>query len=246
MPLLPLIDGTAETLPREVAGEAKLMPKAQAIMEIHAPSSELSLRRAHHRLAFEELFYIIGASLVIKHEIKTELAPQIQLNVNVAQAFTKALDFNLTNAQRAAAWQILQDMTGKRPMNRLLEGDVGSGKTVVALLAACMAAASGHQVALMVPTDILARQHYSKITPLLERMGIATGLLLGRQPAAEKKAALQRIINGDDQLIVGTHALLSEAVKFKSLGLVIIDEQHRFGVGQRTGDRRCSHAEQMR
>src|SRR6185312_8417346 len=112
-----------ETLPSTVVKQAKLMGRGRALVEIHAPSSEANLRKAHHRLAFEELFYIIGASLVIKQEIKTEPAPPIRLQVEVAQAFTKALAFELTDAQRKTAWQILQDMTAERPMNRLLEGD---------------------------------------------------------------------------------------------------------------------------
>lgn len=233
MPLLSQAAHLPETLPPEIVADAKLMGRGQAVVEIHAPSSEANLQRAHHRLAFEELFYIIGASLVIKHEIKTEAAPPITLNVAAAQAFTKSLDFELTNAQRAAAWQILQDMTGSQPMNRLLEGDVGSGKTVVALLASYMAVISGHQVALMVPTDILARQHLAKMAPLMKRLGVTVALVLGRQPAAEKKVALEKVASDQAQLVVGTHALLSEAVKFHQLGLVIIDEQHRFGVEQR-------------
>jgi ATP-dependent DNA helicase RecG len=233
MPLLPRAVDLPETLPSAVVAGAKLMTRAQAVIEIHAPTSEANLRRAHYRLAFEELFYIIAASLAIKHEIKTEQAPKITMDVAVAQAFTKCLDFRLTDAQRAAAWQILQDMSGDRPMNRLLEGDVGSGKTVVALLAASMAIASGFQAALMVPTDILARQHFAKVVPVMERMGIATALVLGRQPAAEKRAALATVADGSAQLVVGTQALLTDAVSFHALGLVIIDEQHRFGVEQR-------------
>jgi ATP-dependent DNA helicase RecG len=235
MPLLPLASvDYPEVLPEVVVAEAKLMARGRALVEIHAPSSETNLKKARHRFAFEELFFIIAASLVIKHEIKTETAPTIALQVPVAQEFVRALDFELTNAQRSAAWQILQDMTGSRPMNRLLEGDVGSGKTVVALMAATMAVHSGHQVALMVPTDILARQHYAKTMALLQKLGITSTLLLGRQPAAEKKAAMELASSGKAQLVIGTHALLSEAVAFKRLGLVIIDEQHRFGVEQRT------------
>jgi ATP-dependent DNA helicase RecG len=233
MPLLPMIVDLPETLPAEVVKEAKLMSRARAITEIHAPSSESNLRKAHHRLAFEELFFIIAASLVIKHEIKTEATAAIKLQVPVAQEFVGALDFDLTNAQRQAAWQILQDMTAGHPMNRLLEGDVGSGKTAVAIMAATMAIRGGYQVALMVPTDILARQHLEKVTPLLEKLKISSTLLLGRMPAKEKVAVEKAIAAGGPQLVIGTHALLSEKVAFKNLGLVIIDEQHRFGVAQR-------------
>ena len=233
MPLLPYVEQLPETLPKEVIAENKLMPRNRAVAEIHAPASEVLLRKARHRMAFEELFYIIGASLVIKHEIKTEKAPAIKLDVSVAQKFTGIIDFELTNSQRAAAWQVLQDMSGTSPMNRLMEGDVGSGKTVVAVLASSMTMASGFQAALMVPTDILARQHFEKVTPLVKKMGYKTTLLLGRQPAANKKAALAEIESGEAGLVIGTHALLTESVKFKQLGLVIIDEQHRFGVEQR-------------
>ncbi len=233
MPLLPLVSGLPETLPTQTVKQSRLMARDRALLEIHAPTSQNNLKRARHRLAFEELFFIIAAALVIKREIQTESAPSIQLKVPVAQEFVKGLHFELTTAQRQAAWQILQDMAGHRPMNRLLEGDVGSGKTVVAVMAAVMAIKNGHQAALMVPTDILARQHGSKLQPLLDALDVTGTLLLGRQPAAEKKAALAKVASGEAQLVVGTHALLTEAVSFKSLGLVIIDEQHRFGVEQR-------------
>lgn len=233
MPLLPLIDGLPETLPETVIQKAKLMERQRAIVEIHAPSSEANLKKARYRLAFEELFFIIAASLAIKHEIKTESAVAIKLQVPVAQEFVKALEFELTNAQRQAAWQILQDMTGDHPMNRLLEGDVGTGKTVVAMLAATMAIRSGYQAALMVPTDILARQHASSLAPLADKLGIKLAVVLGRDKVAVKKAAEAMAASGEANLVIGTHALLSESFKFANLGLVVIDEQHRFGVEQR-------------
>lgn len=232
MPLLPLIE-LDEGLPDSVVKKYKLMNKTQAVRQLHAPESVQSLRKAHHRLAFEELFYVIAASLAIKHEVKSEEGAAIPLKVPVAQEFVKALDFELTNAQRQAAWQILQDMSGQRPMNRLLEGDVGSGKTVVALMAAVMAVRGGYQAAIMVPTDILARQHFASISKLLARLDIKTAMVLGRQPASDKKQAAQLIANGEVDVVIGTHALLSDDIKFKNLGLVVIDEQHRFGVEQR-------------
>lgn len=233
MPILSMLPDLPEQLPDSIIEDNKLMSKTKTIKEIHAPTSQRSLQKAQHRLAFEELFFIIAASQVIKREIKTEQAPEIELKVEEAQRFVRELDFDLTNAQRQAGWQILQDMTSDKPMNRLLEGDVGSGKTVVALLAASMAIASGYQVALMVPTDILARQHYAKTQDLLKRLGIHSTLLLGKQTAAEKKTALAEVVSGQGQLIIGTHALVTESVSFHKLGLVIIDEQHRFGVSQR-------------
>ena len=232
LPLLGLIK-LEENLPEEVKTKYKLMDRTKAVIELHAPSSEAALKRARHRMAFEELFFIISASLVIKKEIKSEEAPKIDFKVDVAQDFVKSLYFDLTNAQRQAAWQILQDMSSERPMNRLLEGDVGSGKTVVALLAAVMAVRSGYQAAIMVPTDILARQHSKSIQNILGNIGIQSALLLGRQPAAEKNEALKKIRDGSAQVVLGTHALLTEAVEFNNLGLVVIDEQHRFGVEQR-------------
>lgn len=233
LPLLPNIAQLAETLPPEVVEKYKLMSRAEAMAEIHFPSSTLKLNRARHRLAFEELFFLILASQVIKQEIKTERAPKIRLDVEVIKRLLAQLQFQLTDAQRKAAWQILQDLESDQPMNRLLEGDVGSGKTVVAMIAVAVAAASNHQVALMVPTDILARQHHDKIAPVMAELGFRTGLLLGSQPAISKKATIEDLANGKIDLVIGTHALLSNPVKFANLGLVVIDEQHRFGVQQR-------------
>ncbi|HSX01809.1 MAG TPA: ATP-dependent DNA helicase RecG [Candidatus Saccharimonadia bacterium] len=232
-PLLPLVATCPETLPLEVVAEAKLMPYAKALEQIHFPSSMASLNKARYRLAFEELWYLMLASLVIKHEIKTEATEAIAFRVEVAKKLVDTLDFELTPSQKRAAWEIFQDMTRETPMNRLLEGDVGSGKTVVATMAAVMALAGGFQVALMVPTEILARQHEAKLRPLLQRLGYDTVLVLGKQPAAERTAALARLADDGPVLVVGTQALLGEGVAFGRLGLVIIDEQHRFGVGQR-------------
>jgi ATP-dependent DNA helicase RecG len=232
-PVLPLIGTTPETLPGPVIAATKLMPLERALREIHFPSSQASLTKARHRLAFEELWYLVLTSLVIKHEIKTETAPTIEFKVEAAKAFVDALDFELTPHQKQAAWEIFQDMARGQPMNRLLEGDVGSGKTVAATMSAVMALASGFQAALMVPTEILARQHAAKITPLLAKLGYEAVLILGRQPAAERATALARLGQGGPLLVIGTQALLGEAVSFPNLGLVIIDEQHRFGVEQR-------------
>jgi ATP-dependent DNA helicase RecG len=232
-PLLPLVNTTAETLPEAVAASAKLAPLSKALRDIHFPPSAPALAKARHRLAFEELWYLVLTSLVIKHEIKTETAPTIEFKVDAAKAFVEALDFELTPHQKQAAWEIFQDMTRDQPMNRLLEGDVGSGKTVVATMAAVMALASGFQAALMVPTEILARQHAAKVAPLLAKLGYEAVLILGRQPTAERNAALARLAAGGPLLVIGTQALLGEQVDFPNLGLVIIDEQHRFGVEQR-------------
>jgi ATP-dependent DNA helicase RecG len=233
-PLLPLAATTEESLPESVVNSAKLLPLGRALKEIHFPSSQPMLARARNRLAFDELWYLMLTSLVIKHEVMTEIAPAIPFQVEAAKSFIDALDFELTPHQKQAAWEIFQDMTKPHPMNRLLEGDVGSGKTAVATMAAVMAMASGYQAALMVPTEILARQHEAKVGTLLKRLGYESVLVSGRQSAAERKVAAAKIEGGAPLLVVGTQALLGESVSFANLGLVIIDEQHRFGVEQRS------------
>jgi len=231
--LLPLVGTVDETLPGEVIASAKLITLEKALREIHFPSSQAALTKARHRLAFEELWFLMLTSLVIKHEIKTETAPQVPFNVDSAKEFVGALDFELTPNQKRAAWEIFQDMGTEQPMNRLLEGDVGSGKTVVATMAAFMAMRSGFQAALMVPTEVLARQHAAKLTPLLEKLNFGTAVVLGKQSAAERAIATERIKTGQPLLVIGTQALLGETIDLPNLGLVVIDEQHRFGVGQR-------------
>ncbi|TAK89611.1 ATP-dependent DNA helicase RecG [Patescibacteria group bacterium] len=232
-PVLERLEGLPETLPKEIIKEASLVSRQQALSELHLPTSRQALDKARHRLAFEELFFIIAASLRLKSQLQDESAPEIDFNVEVAQEFVKSLPFAITNAQRQSAWQILKDMAQPHPMNRLLEGDVGSGKTVVAFMAATMAVRAGYQAALMVPTDVLARQHFKNATSLLDDLGVPVELVLSKQPAADKAPVLARIKAGQPGLIIGTHALLGESVEFSKLGLVIIDEQHRFGVNQR-------------
>jgi len=232
-PLLPLVETLSDPLPQEVIAAAKLMSLAKALVEVHQPTSQAALTKARYRLAFEELWYLMVASLAIKNEIQTETAPVIDFRVEAAQAFTAAIDFVMTDQQRAAAWDILQDLRQSSPMNRLLEGDVGSGKTVVATMAAVMAQANGFQAALMVPTEILARQHLAKLAPLLERLGYPLQLVVGKQTAAERKLVQEAAASVAPTLFIGTQALLSEKISFRNLGLVIVDEQHRFGVVQR-------------
>jgi ATP-dependent DNA helicase RecG len=232
-PLLPLVTTTPESLPDEVIHRAKLMPYAKALSEIHFPSTQVSLTRARHRLAFEELWYLMLTSLAIKREIQTEVAPAVPFKVEVAQAFTRSLGFEMTPAQKQTAWEILQDLGRTHPMNRLLEGDVGSGKTVVAAMSAVMTMSAGHQTALMVPTEVLARQHLASLTPLMESLGFKALLMVGSGTAAEKRAAKDQLAGGEPVLVIGTQALLTTDVNLPNLGLVIIDEQHRFGVNQR-------------
>ncbi len=232
-PLLARLSDLPETLPGTVIEKAQLISRAEALKQVHTPTSSEMLERARHRIAFEELFLVILASLSIKQEIKTEESPKVSFQLDLAKRYIEAVGFDYTNAQRQAAWQILNDMEREHPMNRLLEGDVGSGKTVVAVMAAVMAIASGYQAALMVPTELLARQHFAKITPLIQKLGYEAVLFLGNQNTASKRKSLETTAEGKAHLIIGTHALIGSSVKFHSLGLVIIDEQHRFGVAQR-------------
>lgn len=231
--LSPRLEDLPESMPRELVDKYKLMPRTRALAEIHLPTNQLLLERARYRLAFEELFFLMLASLSIKHEIQTETAPVIEFKAAVAKEFVARLPFTLTSPQRVSAWQTLQDLEKTRPMNRLLEGDVGSGKTVVAVLAALMAMEQGYQVALMVPTEVLAKQHAKNIGELIEPMGYRVTTLIGRQKKSSKTAAKESIKTGGAELVIGTQALLGSDVEFTNLGLVIVDEQHRFGVNQR-------------
>ncbi|MEK7096189.1 MAG: ATP-dependent DNA helicase RecG, partial [Patescibacteria group bacterium] len=194
-----------------------------------------SLEYAQRRLGFEEVFQLSLAALLNKQELTREKGLAIPFNEKLAKDFVSKLPFKLTDAQREVVWRIYQDLEKTQPMNRLLEGDVGSGKTVVAAMAALMAMEQGYQTALMAPTEILARQHADTLNKLLDSVGYGdqVGLLVGSLKPAQKKECQRRIANGQIRLIVGTHALISEKVDMHKLGLIIIDEQHRFGVDQR-------------
>jgi ATP-dependent DNA helicase RecG len=222
-----------DLLPQDIRTKHQLMSAYEALKGIHEPQDSQELERAQHRLAFEELFMLQSASLMIKQDIQTEVAPQIHFDQQLAKQFVGALPFTLTDGQRAAAWQILQDIDNTHPMNRLLEGDVGSGKTVVAAMAASMATAQGFQVALMVPTEILARQHAASLAKLLKPLGVDVALLVASEPKAGRNVTEAQLADGKPMLVIGTQALLTGSVVLPKLGLVIVDEQHRFGVGQR-------------
>jgi ATP-dependent DNA helicase RecG len=230
-----LIDTLPETLPQWLLDKYKLMSRATAMRAMHFPESSQQLEEARRRLGFEEVFQLSLASLMNKREIAGEQAPAVPFDETVAKDFVGHLPFKLTNAQRKVVWQIYQDMQKTQPMNRLIEGDVGSGKTVVAAMAAVMVLHRGHQVALMAPTEILARQHANTILKLLSPLGYGdkVGLLVGSMAAAQKKQAHQAVKDGKLQFIVGTHALIQDKVDLNNLELIIIDEQHRFGVEQR-------------
>ncbi|MGH7156585.1 MAG: ATP-dependent DNA helicase RecG [Candidatus Saccharimonadales bacterium] len=232
---LQLVNDLPEHLPTWLLKEKDLVNYPQAVSEIHFPSSVPALEQAKKRLAFEEIFELTLAALLNKQEITHEKGLAIPFKEQLSKQFVASLPFKLTDAQRKVVWQIYQDMAKSQPMNRLVEGDVGSGKTVVAAMAALMAMEQDFQVALMAPTEILARQHAETLYKLLDSVGYAgqVGLLLGSLKPDAKKTTQAKIANGEVRLIVGTHALIAEKVDMHKLGLIIIDEQHRFGVAQR-------------
>ena len=231
--LRPLMSVLPETLPPSVVQSERLLDRAAAISAMHFPRNEREVEQARQRLAFEELFELVLASQLNKIDNQKLAGFAIPFEKSVVQDFVKKLPFALTNAQRRAAWDILQDFENARPMNRLLQGDVGSGKTVVAGLAARQAANAGYQTAFMAPTEILARQHAETLAKLLEPFGVTVGLLIGSVKGKSRQTLYQQIASGAIDVVVGTHALIQDKVEFHRLGFVIIDEQHRFGVEQR-------------
>ncbi len=231
--LRPLMSVLPETLPLSVVKSEKLLDRAAAISAMHFPRNEREVEQARQRLAFEELFELVLASQLNKIDNQKLTGFTIPFEKSVVQDFVKKLPFALTNAQRRAAWDILQDFENARPMNRLLQGDVGSGKTVVAGLAARQAASAGYQTAFMAPTEILARQHAETLAKLLEPFGVTVGLLIGSVKGKARAMLYQQIANGAIDVVVGTHVLIQDKVEFHRLGFVVIDEQHRFGVEQR-------------
>lgn len=230
-----LIQTLTETLPAWLIKEQRLMSRAEAVLAMHFPESGEQLAEAKRRLGFEEVFELSLAALLNKQELAADVSLAIPFDVELAQTFVKALAFTLTDAQRKVVWQIYQDLQAEHPMNRLVEGDVGSGKTVVAAMAAVMALQQGYQVAFMAPTELLARQHADTIYGLLEPLGLSSQvvLLVGALAPAQKTKAHQAIKAGDGRFIIGTQALIQDKVDMHKLGLVVIDEQHRFGVEQR-------------
>ncbi|MEI6850708.1 MAG: ATP-dependent DNA helicase RecG [Candidatus Saccharibacteria bacterium] len=231
--LRPLITMLPETLPDSIVSGEKLMSRSQAILTMHFPDDIKDVEKAKERLAFEELFQLLLASQLNRQENAKLTGWQIPFKQPVIANFVKRLPYKLTGAQRRAAWEIIQDLEQKTPMNRLLQGDVGSGKTVVAGLVACQVAHFGFQTAIMAPTEILANQHAQTLLNLLMPLGIRVGLLTGSVKSNARKVLYDQISNGEVDVVVGTHALIQDTVKFHKLGFVVIDEQHRFGVEQR-------------
>ncbi|HEV7677318.1 MAG TPA: ATP-dependent DNA helicase RecG [Candidatus Dormibacteraeota bacterium] len=232
-PLLPVTQAIDDPLPPRVRAAENLLPLGEALRQVHFPDDPELRDRALERIAFEELFLLQIAVQRAKRRRLAGAGVVIPFDAEVAKAFTASLPFRLTDAQRIAAYQILQDMAADGPMNRLLQGDVGSGKTVVATMAAHMAHAAGYQTAFMAPTEILARQHHTTLTRLLEPHGISVRLLSGSTTQRARREVLDGIAAGHDTVLVGTHALIEDDVVLAQLGLVVVDEQHRFGILQR-------------
>ena len=230
-----------ETLPRDLLARRKLSGRGAALRDVHFPGAATSLddyaqmrSPAHHRLIFEELFWVaLGLAVKRGERIKERKAAIIKIDSAMKQRIGSVLPFKLTEAQRKVVKELFKDMRSDAPMNRLLQGDVGSGKTIVALIAMLAAMENGYQTALMVPTEILAEQHARNIKRILAKSPYRVELLSGSLKTAEKKLLHKSIAAGEVHASVGTHALIQESVAFKNLGLVIIDEQHRFGVMQR-------------
>ena len=226
----------SENLPDYLLEELKLLPKNGALFNIHFPKSQDLLAKAQFRLKFEELFFIqlqlITKNLIRKHKIKGVAFEKVGENFN--NFYTNHLPFELTTAQKRVLKEIRNDLGSNAQMNRLLQGDVGSGKTIVALMCMLLAKDNGFQSCLMAPTEILANQHFNGIAELAQKLNITIKLLTGSTKTAERKVIHEALENGTLDIIIGTHALLEDKVCFKNLGLAVIDEQHRFGVEQRS------------
>ncbi len=224
-----------ETLPEYLTTKLKLMPLENALISIHKPENSIELKNARFRLKFEELFFIQLKILALKHNRNQKFKGFHFQNVgyNFNTFYKKFLPFELTNAQKKVIKEIRADVNRNTQMNRLVQGDVGSGKTLVALMTMLLAMDNDYQSCLMAPTEILAQQHYQSISNFLQGMNINVGLLTGSTKARERKSIHAALLLGEMQLIIGTHALIENTVQFKKLGLVVVDEQHRFGVAQR-------------
>ena len=231
--LKPMMKILPETLPSKIVSRENLISRAQAIEWIHFPNSSENFDQALERLSFEEIFEIIFAATLNRLENEKLSGYEIDFSADAIKNITEKLPFKLTNSQRVASWEIIQDMKKGTPMNRLLQGDVGSGKTVVAAIAALNAVKSGFQVAFLAPTEILASQIADNFSKILESSGVRIAFLSGNVKGRARKILYDKLEEGDIDIIIGTHAIIQEKVNFAKLGLVIIDEQHRFGVTQR-------------
>ncbi|TYB79708.1 ATP-dependent DNA helicase RecG [Bizionia myxarmorum] len=225
-----------ETLSPELLESQKLISKSDALFNIHFPKNQELLARSQYRLKFEELFYI-QLQLILKnliHKSKIKGLPFDKVGNYFNSFYTDHLPFELTNAQKRVLKEIRQDLGSKAQMNRLLQGDVGSGKTIVAFMSMLMALDNGFQACLVAPTEILSVQHYNGLLEWCNKLNISIKLLTGSSKTSSRREIHETLENGELQILVGTHAILEDKVKFKNLGLAIIDEQHRFGVEQRS------------
>ncbi len=248
--LTDLGDKILDPLPIKLRKEHQLILLQKSLWQAHFPDSLILAKKAKKRFAFEGLFFIGLHILREKQKLAKEKAMPIPFDLKLIQGFVKKLPFKLTGCQKKSIWQILKDIERPWPMNRLLEGDVGSGKTVVATMAILNIVKAGYQTGLMAPTEILAKQHFQEISKLLKSFNLSIGLLTGKEGKIISKESkwqaikisrqklLEKIIAGETDLLIGTHALIQKQVKFKRLALVVLDEQHRFGVDQRA--RLCS------
>ncbi|HLQ60772.1 MAG TPA: DEAD/DEAH box helicase, partial [Candidatus Acidoferrales bacterium] len=232
---LPLAGQLEEVLPDDLRRRHGLMPIAEAVLRGHQPETDEQWRQARQRMGFAELFELQAAFAVARRRLEVEPAAPISYRQEVIDRFKAGLGFELTNAQRRAIWEVFKDVQRGQPMNRLLNGDVGSGKTAVAAAAAAMAHAAGLQAVVMAPTEILARQHLRKFRAYLEATfpDLRVELLVSGLPAAERRRVRMAAASGHCALLVGTHALIEEDVELADLGLAVVDEQHRFGTRQR-------------
>jgi ATP-dependent DNA helicase RecG len=233
--LLPLAEQLEDVIPAETRARQHLLGVADAVRCGHRPDDEASWREAKERMAFAELLELQAAFLLARARVAVEKATPVPFNQEVIERFKAGLGFELTRAQRRATWDVYQDLEKEVPMNRLLNGDVGSGKTAVAAAAAAMVHAAGMQSVVMAPTEILARQHLEKFRAYLEASfpGLTVELLVSGLPAAERRRVRTAAASGHCAVLVGTHALIEDQVELASLGLAVVDEQHRFGTRQR-------------
>lgn len=232
--VLSQVSNIEENIPANICEKYKLINRYKALMLIHNPTCSQDIHQAQRRLKFEELFFLQLKLLMTKHIRMSKQKGFIMSDITLFNDFfNNHLTFELTNAQKKVLKEIYQDMSSGFQMNRLLQGDVGSGKTIVAFLAMLMALGNGYQVALMAPTEILAEQHYKNICDLCKDLGFHVALLTGSTRTAERKSILYYLSHGFVNILIGTHSLINDQVVYQKLGLVIIDEQHKFGVEQR-------------